>query len=101
MSWLLAALNTFAAFISLFSFLNFIFENAFVVLAYFTLLIEVSETFGAMMVTAILTNFIILLISTAHSFNVSGFSTAALPQPQLSSLSLVSKFSFILYQTTN
>lgn len=100
MSWLLALLNTLAKFLNLPAFLNFIVENGFIVIAYFTLLIEVAETFGAMMVTSIIANFIVLSVSITHSLNLSEINIALLYIPQISLLSLVPKFAF-LSRTSN
>jgi hypothetical protein len=72
-------------------FLNFICEKLFVTVAYFTLLTEVAETFGAMLATAMLTNFMVLSTSVTHSFTLTVATLVTSPVPQILSFGLVAK----------
>jgi hypothetical protein len=76
-------------------FLNFLCEKIFITIAYFTLLTEVAETFGAMLVTAILTNFMVLSTSVTHSFTLSVATLVIVPTSQTLPLSLVSKLGLL------
>jgi len=72
-------------------FLNFICEKLFVTVAYFTLLTEVAETFGAMLVTAVLANFMVLSTSVTHSFTLGVVALVTPSVPQILSFGLVAK----------
>lgn len=48
-------------------FLSLLFEKIFITVAYFSLLTEIAETFGAILVTAALTNFMTFSNSVTHS----------------------------------
>lgn len=84
-------MNFFVKTLALCIFLSFLFEKLFITVAYFTLLTEVAETFGAMLVTAILTNFMVLSTSVTHSFTLGLTTLVVAPIPQLLPLGLVSK----------
>ena len=80
------ALKTPAALI----FLSLLCEKVFITVAYSSLLTEVAETFGAILVTAVLTNFMTFSNSVTHSFTP-GLASAAVPTvPQMASSSSVS-----------
>ncbi len=80
------ALKTPAALI----FLSLLCEKIFITVAYSSLLTEIAETFGAMLVTAVLTNFMTFSNSVTHSFTP-GLTSAAVPVvPQMASSSSVS-----------
>mgnify|MGYP001161469682 CR=1 FL=1 len=74
-------------------FLNFTLEKLFVTIAYFALLTEVAETFGAMLVTSILSSFMAFSTSVTHSFALGVVATTITASvPQILSLSLVGQF---------
>ena len=71
-------------------FLSLLCEKVFITVAYSSLLTEVAETFGAILVIAVLANFTTLSNSVTHSFTP-GLTSAAVPTvPQMASSSSVS-----------
>jgi len=91
-------LNTLTSVFNMPPFFNFLFENTLVILAYFTLLIEVSQTFGAIIVAAILLNFTILLISVAHSSSLTEFTPSVSNGSGTSSTESIKALKFIKFQ---
>jgi len=71
-------------------FLSLLCEKIFITVAYCSLLTEVAETFGAILVTVALTNFMTFSNSVTHSFTPCSASVAVSTVPQMAPSSSVS-----------